>query len=237
MNRIVTKPTVAKFAVLALVIASAQLGCKATYQERDIAPSGFLKDYAELKPGTGDQALYRYVKPGVDWKKYTESILDPLSIYKTPESDLNGIPEEELKSLADYLDATLREHLKNDYTFVTTPGPDVMRIRCAITGASGGSVGINIVSSILPIGIALANVGKLVSGKYAFVGQAGIEAEFLDSMKGTRLAGAMDARAGSKTWTSGNKFATWSDVKSAFDFWAERCAKVLTELRTTGNAN
>ena len=237
MNRIVTKITVATFAVLAMALTSAQFGCKATYQERDIAPSGFLKDYSELKPGTGDEALYRYIKPGVDWKKYTKIILDPISIYKTPDSDLNGIPEEELKSLADYLDATIREHLKNDYTFVTTPGPDTMRIRTAITQASGASVGLNVVSSVVPIGIALANVTKLVSGKYPFVGQAGIECEFLDSMTGTRLAAAMDARAGSKTWVAGNKFASWSDAKSAFDFWAERAAKVLTELRTTGNAN
>ena len=45
-----------------------------------------------------------------------------------------------------------------------------------------------------------------------------MEAEILDSMTKVRLAAAVDQRAGKKWYT---QLKTWSDVKSACEYWAK----------------
>ena len=78
----------------------------------------------------------------------------------------------------------------------------------------------------------VSGVTKLATGTYAFVGTAGIEAEFLDSLSGHRLAAAIDERAGGRSLRGGN--TTWSDVQNAFDFWAAQMRTRLAELSGRG---
>ena len=75
----------------------------------------------------------------------------------------------------------------------------------------------------------IASLGQLAADTQIFVGTAGIEAEILDSVTGERLAAAVDERAGSKALKGST--STWSDVKDAFDYWAERLKVRLAELR------
>jgi len=121
-----------------LLSAALMYGCASTYQARSVKGSGFLKDYSHLKDRGGDTALLSYINPSANFKNYTKIMLDPINAYAlSKDSSLSALSKDNQKVLLNYFDAALRENLKKDYTLVSQPGPDVMRIRIALTEARG----------------------------------------------------------------------------------------------------
>ena len=203
-------------------------GCSSTFQTRDVTTSGFLSDYAQLNEGSGDEAQLLYINPQTDFAAYNKILMDPVKIYSSEDNKLEELSEEDRLRVLNYLDATIREQLKSDYTFVKEQGPGVIRLRIAITEAQGSQVVLDTMSSIIPIGMALGLIKKVATGTNLSVGEAGIEMELQDSQTGQRLAAAVDKRAGRK-YTG--KFDKYHTVEDAFDHWAERLQKKLAELR------
>jgi hypothetical protein len=209
----------------ALLAASALIlvgGC-ATHQGRVPMKSGFLGDYSQLHEGTDDQPQLMYVKSGVDFHAYDKIILDPIQIYCEPgKSWLSGTPMEEMQVLVDYFDAAIRKSLGDDITFVDTPGPNVLRLRLALTEAKGGSVARDIASSVIPISLAISTMKRVIANAATGVGEAAVEGEILDSVTGERLAAGVDKRIGEKFTGHFDKFDRWRAPKAAFDYWAMR---------------
>jgi hypothetical protein len=206
--------------------------CAATSKSRTVTKSGFLGDYGQLKVGKEDQAQLVYVDSTADFKTYTKILMDPIKVYTSDkDSNLKKLSKEELQTLVNYLDATIRENLKKDYSFVDAPGPGVMRLRVAITDAEDSNVPLDTISSILPIGMALNMIQVGITGKSSFVGEAGVEAEMLDSQSNKRLMAAVDRRVGSKYTGQFDKFNEWHAVTDSYDYWAQRMQTSLSELR------
>ncbi|HLK12147.1 MAG TPA: DUF3313 domain-containing protein [Candidatus Binatia bacterium] len=205
-------------------------GCPTTRQTRTVEPSGFLGDYSQLRPGGQGEAQLVYVKPGVVWARYTEVLIDPVTIWTSgDDSTVAKVPDEDRQLLADYLDASLRNSLRQDYALVDRPGPNTLRLRAAITDAKGAKVVLNTVSKVVPQLRVLTTVGGLATDTQVLVGRAGVEGELLDGLTGERLAAAVDRRAGTKALRGGA--STWADVENAFDYWSDRLRTRLAELR------
>lgn len=222
--------------VLSVVIFTAgtfaTTGCQGSRQARSVETSGFLEDYSQLQKGEGGQALLRYVNPGVNFATYNAILLDPIKVYPSVgDSFLRQMSEEDLQKLLDYLDATIREQLSGDYEFVDTPGPEVMRIRIALTESNPGKVALDVVSSVTPPGIAINALKTFVTDQGAGVGDATIEFEALNAISGERLVAAVDRRVGQKYTGNFDKYDRWRAAKAAFDFWAESLNRRLSELR------
>lgn len=213
------------------VLAGLTCGCLTTYQARQANPSGFLGDYSQFREGRDGEALLVYINAKSDFKSYNKILLDPVRIYAAKDSGLGKLSKEDLQRLVNYLDATLREHLKGDYTFVDAPGPGVMRVRVAITEARGAKVLMDTFSTLMPIGLALSEVKNLATGSHTAVGSVGIEAEALDSMTQDRLFGAVDERVGRKITGKLDKLSKWRTANDAFDYWADRLQTRLAGLR------
>jgi hypothetical protein len=206
--------------------------CAATSKSQTVTKSGFLGDYGQLKAGKEDQAQLVYIDPKANFKTYTKILMDPIKVYTSDkDSNLKKISKEELQTLVNYLDATIRQNLSKDYAFVNAPGSDVMRLRVAITDAEDSNVTLDTISSILPIGMALNMIQVGITGKSSFVGEAGIEMEILDSQSGTRMAAAVDRRVGAKYTGQFDKFNEWHAVTDSYDYWAQRLQTRLSDLR------
>ena len=106
-----------------------------------------------------------------------------------------------------------------------------MRLRIALTEAESSYVVLDTVSTVLPIGLALAGLQTAATGSCSFVGSAGVEAELQDSQTGKRLMAAVDRRVGGKMTGQGDKFDEWRTVKNAVDYWADRLQTRLAEER------
>ena len=215
--------------VAALSLALGAIGCGTVSRTSSAEPSGFLGDYSLLAPGEGDQAQLIYINPTTDFARYQRVILDPVSIWFDEGSDLMDVPREDLEHLASYMYQAIRRELQKDYALTTKPGPGVMRIRLAITEAIGSKIVADIITTVVPFGRALSEGKNLVTGTQSFVGKAGLEAEFIDTQTGLRIAAAVDERAGGKSVRGSTR--TWGDVEAALDLWAERTRLRLERQR------
>ena len=88
------------------------------------------------------------------------------------------------------------------------------------------------------------------AGSTPYLGETGIEMQFVDSAKGTILAECRDTQIGRKyaaeldagaagaaqTWASGyvNSFQSWAYARNAFDKWSALTAQRLAALRGAG---
>lgn len=210
--------------------------CTTTMQTRSVEPSGFLGDYSQLREGKGKEAQLVYLDEAADFSKYTKIQMDPVELHAVEGSKLEKLETEKQQALLNYFDAAIREQLSQRYTFVDAPGPDVMRLRVAVTEAKGSKVVLNTLSSIVPIGVAVSTLKLAATGTHSAVASTQAEMELLDSASGQRLAAAVDARAGRKITLRLDKFSKYAQVKDAFDYWAERIAERLTELSAEAGA-
>ncbi|MCC6766575.1 MAG: DUF3313 domain-containing protein [Deltaproteobacteria bacterium] len=214
-------------AIASVIMGAALAGCAAG-QAGKARPSGFLGDYAQLREGGEGQALLVYVDPSVRFSTYRKMIIDPVTIWR--DAGTKDIPPDEAQDLIDDLDDVLRMTLDDDYQLVKEPGPDVLRLRVAITEAEGswrvvdGRLGDELDEDLRAV-----KTKEPSDATKSFVGKAGVEAEILDSTSGKRLAAAIDRRVGARTLKPEKN--AWSDVERAFRYWADRLRDRLGELR------
>jgi hypothetical protein len=209
-----------------LIAALLLAGCSAGGM-KDVQKSVFLHDYSQLKPGGDDQAALVYVKPGLDLKAYDKIMFDRMLVMLNDNSDYWAIDPAMLKELSDYYQQALIKAVEGAFQVVDQPGPGVLWVRVAITEIKPSKPVANTLSTILPVGWAVAGATKVASGENLGTGEAASEMEVLDSLTGERLAAAVDRRQGGKKAFSGE----WNDTRDAFDYWATRFGQRLDEMR------
>lgn len=216
--------------IVIVLLATLFVGCAQTEQARKVETSGFLGDYSILQKGKEGEALLIYINPNTDFAVYDKVIFDPVTVWRGESSKLYDVPEADLQRLANYLHTAIVTKLREDYEIVNKPGPDVLRIRAAITEAGKSNVGLNIFSTIVPQAILLSGAKKLATGTNSFVGAASVEGKITDSNTGEILAAMVDRRAGGKSLKGAMN--AWNDVEQAFQYWANRLSQRLREMRT-----
>ncbi len=218
--------------VLLLCVGFLITGCVRTERAKTPEPSGFMNesDYALMKETRKEIAQLLYVNTKIDFKTYDKVLIEPITIWRVPDSKLENLPEEELEEVGRHLHAALTKEMGQRFEVVNTPGAGVIRVRFAISEASQSSVALDIITSVLPPGIAV-NVGKRLStGTHSFVGKAVVEGEFRDAATGDLLAAGLASRGGGKTLFDSSKLSSWGDVQAAFDKFAEGVGNTTDKL-------
>jgi hypothetical protein len=180
--------------------------------------SGFLGDYSKLQAGPEGGVDQRYIKEGVDFKKYNKIMLDQVRFYFNNDAADKGIDADEMKQLADTFHRAVIDALGGAYPLAARPGPDVMRLRVAITDIELPNRALNTITTVVPAGLAISTIKSGITGKGSFVGEISMEFEVLDSKTNQVIAAGVDRRSGGKV-DSMSKFGT---AEEAFKFWAQR---------------
>ena len=217
--------------IVIILVAFNIAACSRSTQARSAEPSGFLGDYSQLQEGKSGEALLVYIDPRADIGKYKKVLIEPVKIFAPRDSTLGKMSPKDRRALGTYFFSAIRKQLSQDYVLVNRPGPDVMRVRVALTNADSSSVVLDTISNVAPPALALNALKSVTFGKGVGVGEAQMEAELSDSLTGKRLGAAVDKRVGGKTF--GGKFDKWDDAKNSFDFWAERLRTRLESERTS----
>ncbi len=182
-----------------------------------------------LKPAGDDGALLLWTKPEIDINRYKQIIIDPIVVYPAPKRKLADLPPAKTQALVDYFYAVLKKDLSEVFVLTDKPATDTLRLRVALAEAKASSPVRDLISNVLPYGIALTALKSTATGTHTAVGETQAEVELLDSVSGERIAAAVDARAGSKSLRG--KFDKWDDVKSAFDYWSGRMRDRFLDAR------
>lgn len=191
--------------------------------------SGFLGNpsvYQQLTPGPEGGAKLRWVKPGVDFKMYNKFMVDSVIFYLSDDAE-KGIDPQAMKELADSFNKELVAAFRDKYPIVAEPGPDVLRVRFAITNIKTSKPGISAITSIVPVGLVISLVKKGVTGSWTGSGETGAEFMALDSTTNEVLAMAVDQQQAAFT----ERFSRYGSASDAFKFWSERLVKVIGDIK------
>jgi hypothetical protein len=183
--------------VVAVCLAVALGGCAKKAQQ-----VGFLSTYKNLEPVSGN--LLRYIGPDVG--EYSKFIIDPITVKCYDPKACKDIKPENMAHLQEYFYQQIVKDKPDRYEIVSTPGPGVARIRCAVTNLQKSTPALN----VLPW-TKLAGVG---------LGQVSAEMELVDSQTGKQLAAAINSDTGSRFSLSG--LSQWGDVEAVMNDWAKR---------------
>jgi hypothetical protein len=199
-------------------------GCATTQTAPDQQGNSFLGSYyKDLAPGPEGGAKMRWLKPGVNFAKYNKVMLDSIVFFFAEDSDYKGMDPYALKELGDGFNQQFVNALKDTYPVVSEPGPDVVRIRIAVTDLKASKPGLSAISSVVPAGLGISIIKKGASGSWAGSGATSAEFMAIDSMTGAVIAVAQDERSAGFT----ERFSKWGSAEDAFKFWGERVKLVM----------
>lgn len=253
---------------LCALVVGALTGCK-TYEaalgtgenvtaidSARLTQSGFLTNYAKLKPVAAMQGIECWRDTRFDPKKYKKIQITPIVVsLAAPKDSKDGkvatVDPTDLKQLTDYFYQTLRDSLKPQIPVVTQAGAGVVVLRIALTDLAPTSVPGSVAGTLIPYAfIAEASSGKVTgrpAGSTPYLGETGMEMQFRDGATGAVLAECRDTEIGRKyaaelnegatqaaqTWANGymSSFQSWGYAKAAFNKWSMLVAKRVADLQ------
>ena len=216
--------------------------------------SGFLSDYARLKPNPQAGGIECWRDPRLDAARFDKVLVSRIVVSLAPakgEGEPKTIDPSDLKTLTDYFHASLVKALKPQMQVVDKAGPGVVVIRIALTNLEPTTVSDSVAGTLIPYAF-VAEAGSGVAtgrpaGSTPYMGETGMEMQFRDGGNGQIIAECRDTQIGRKyasdvdagavgaaqTWASGylNSFQAWSYAKNAFDKWSLLVATRFAELR------
>ena len=212
--------------VLGFALAASIISCASTPKTTG---KSFIGDYEKnLQEGPKGGAKERWLKPDVDFKKYSKVALEHVVFFFDDTSEYKGIDTAELDEVAKSADLALVTALKDKYPIVTEPGPDVVRIRFAITNLKASKPVVGVITTatmVLPVGLAISLVKKGATGSWSGSGATGSEMMAIDSMTNEVIGVARDEQSAAFF----DRYTKYGSVEDAFKFWGERLVYFLDE--------
>ena len=216
--------------------------------------SGFLSDYARLKPTKWGEGIQCWSEPNLKASNYNKVLISRIVVSIAPSKDKDKevtIDPSDLKTLTDYFHDALVKSLKPQMQIVDKAGPGVVVMRIALTDLVPTQVQDSIAGTLIPYAFVVEASSGSATGRPAgstpYMGETGMEMQFRDGVSGAVLAECRDTEIGRKyaadmnngvvgaaqTWASGylNSFQQWSYAKNAFDKWSVLVAQRMAEMR------
>lgn len=96
-----------------------------------LASSNYLQPNEENAHGRIPYAYHAEV----DWTRYSSFILDPVAIYRGPDSQFEKVTEQDKRELANFMQQVFGETLRQRYAPAVTATAGTIRVRLTLTGA------------------------------------------------------------------------------------------------------
>ncbi len=217
--------------------------------------SRLLSRTDQLKPVEGGDGAMSWRSPEINWKQYDKVLIERIRIYLKEDSEDKSIDPTDLKMLTDYFYEALKKEISPTASIVQQPGPGVLGLRIAITNLMPTNAPLSIAGTLTPYAFVAEVSSGPASGRPAgstpYLGECGIEVQFIDGLTGQVVGEFTDTKIGkkydldtsgggldaAKKWADGyfDSFTTWNYAKGAFDLWAALFRQRFNELRGVGN--
>ena len=229
-NRPISLKTALGFFLIALpMVVSCALTGNNSKEAKTVPTASVLVPRSLLHPPLREgYAQLIYAAPNVDWAAYTKIQLNPVSLWRGPESKSTGLSHQESQALTNYFYQVIYNTMEKQYEMVSKPGPDTIQVTVALTKVGEANVFPDVISTVVPQARLLSTLVSLTTKKPIFVGEAAVEMRMNDSETGRVIAAGIDQRVGNRKLTS-KSFSSWGDVQNIMLFWAQRATYHLCE--------
>lgn len=211
--------------ILLLSLSLILTGCSAVQEFRK--PQMF-DSFDDFKPGPEDGVDLIWAKRGIrspadlqeKLANYDSIIIDQVWLVLDEKERYGSLDNDEIRELADYLVEQLKIKANSQFRVVTEPGDKTLRLSMALTNVDTPNPILAVTSSVLPFGLGISTVSKVVTGEHTNVGSATIELMLSDAITGQPIIAAIDKRTGNKDFST--MIDSSDDAKDAINWWVER---------------
>jgi len=221
------------YAALAITIASlAACSSGPKLMTEKIPESGFLPNYKVMRLVDNtpkDIRAWRYLKPGLFISSYTAVMIEP--VYLNQREYTKEITPEVITQTKKILEEAIRQEVlrRGDIKIVNQPGPGVLRVAVAITGAEISADGLR-PWNFTPISLA-ANANTYAAGVNSRTPALVMENRITDSQSREFIAGDMVAVQGEPFRLGSSSVGAFQDMtKRIVVFAMESPLKPLPSL-------
>jgi len=126
--------TITMRCVSAVAACAMLVGCSSV---EPVAYTGIASS-SQLQPDPNDESghiPYRYATQ-VDWRNYTKAMIDPVAIYRGTDNQFGDMDDNDRATLGSYMQVQFAEKLATRFQLTNTPGPNTLRIKLTLTGAT-----------------------------------------------------------------------------------------------------
>lgn len=180
------------------------------------AGSEFIEDMPQLTQDPDRPGAMIWEKPGFDRAAYTRVMIEPITIFISPESEYKGMNADELKSLSDEFVQVVTKTLEPEIPVVNQGGAGVMYIRAALTNVKVAKKKRGLLG-YTPIGFVATSIAHSGVGGISLQ-DAVLEVEMLDPVSGERLGVLVDKAPK----TADDKEMSWEAVDKTLTYYATR---------------
>ena len=187
-----------------------------TLQQAIAGGSGFIEDGVPLTEDPDRAGTLIWQKPGLNLAGYSGVMIEPITVFISPDSEYKGLKADDLKALADGFHEAISGELEPEFPVVTQGGPGVLYIRAALTRVKLVKKKRSLLG-YTPIGL-VVTAAETAAGENISVREALLEVEMLDSVSGERLGVLIDPAPDIETKDE----HSWEAVTKTFDYYAKR---------------
>ena len=220
-----------KIWLLILVIITT-VGCANNHQI--VKPKTF-ETYEDFHPGPKDGVDLVWAQRGIfnqrslqrKIAKYDNIIYDQVHIMLDKEKS-DHLSETEIIMIKDYFINQLKS-LNTKLTVVEKPQLKTLRVTIAITNVQTPNPILAITSSLLPVGLGISTISKVLTGEHTNVGSASMEILISDATTGEPIMAAIDRKTGNKDFST--MIDSSDDIKDAINWWVKRLSLTLAQYK------
>ena len=158
-------------------------------------------------------------------------MIDPLVFWTDSESNNDGVNAVDQWQLKLIFQKKMEQALKDKFTVVQEAGPEVLRLRSALTKVMESRPHAHLATPgpILPqAGDILVQATETLTSTRFLVGHATLEAEFLDSQSQERLIGYIETKESNRTYVNKNPHDL-GPIVEILEYWTKQLRHQLTE--------
>jgi len=172
-----------------LVVSAGLIACITLSGCASTKPAAYqdLSSSSQLKPVKDGPDLYEYKNPRDHLAPYTALMVDPVTIYRGPDSQFGSVKEPARDTIARYMQLEFAAALGKQFKITDFPAPGTLRLHLTLTGIETSTPVVSTLSHIAPVGL-LVNSGLEVSGnRGTFFGSVSYAVELYDATTGELL--------------------------------------------------
>jgi hypothetical protein len=147
-------------------------------------------------------------------------MIDPVTIWSGSNSELNKVPADQQRALANLLYSELYNAIKGHCTMTQKAEPNTIHFRFALVDTKEPDATVNTVATFAPYASTAYSVASFAFNKGVgyFSGTATGEGYATDAVNGTLLWQAVDKRGGTTALVA-DTLDNWRDIRHVFEAW------------------
>ena len=204
-------------------------GCAST--QKPLQTTGFLQGYTDFKPNPNAENSWYSITPSFDHEaflSYERIAFAPIELWLEPDKPYQIKDIKKQEAVTQYFESAVKQRMKASKEIVRPGTKDSILVKMAITYLGERSPDLSPLE-ILPFKMVM-NGGEVAylaaTGQKVVIGEATIEAEFIDTNTNQKLAAVILASDTDEMHVEDSQ-DNIEAVKSILDHWADRLYKAL----------